>query len=88
MWRDQIISIEHGKIQKLARGLHAHRMLSNVFGPGPAVTVAIKSCHRIATTAAKLSAKNIRRHKRYCVEAMKRSSVEARIVSRTVHLTI
>jgi len=77
MWRDQIISIQHGKIQKLARGLYTHGVLTDIFRPGAAVTVAIKSCHRIATTAAKLSAKNIRRHKRYCDEAMKRSSVQA-----------
>ena len=61
--RHQIVPVENRKIQKLARGLHAHRVLTDIFRPGAAVTVAIKSCHRIATTAAKLSAKNIRRHK-------------------------
>src|SRR6266568_7577378 len=63
MWRDQVVSIKHGKIQKLARGLHTHRVLTDVFRPGAAVTVAIKSGHRIATTAFEFSSEDVCGHR-------------------------
>lgn len=62
MWRDQVVSIEHGKIQKLARGLHANRVLTDIFRPGAAVTVAIEPGHRIAATTFQFGSENIRRH--------------------------
>src|SRR5437870_3667866 len=62
MWGDQIISIEHGKIQKFAGCLHADRVQSDILGTGATKSVAIKSGHRIATTRAELGAKNVSRH--------------------------
>src|SRR2546428_48455 len=63
MWSDQVISIEHRKIQKFARRLHANRMQSHIFRTGTAKSVAIKSGHRVATTRAELGAKNVGRHR-------------------------
>jgi hypothetical protein len=63
MRRYQIVSIKHGKIEKLARGLNTDGVLPDIFRTGPAITVAIKAGQWIAATAAQLSAKNIGRHK-------------------------
>ena len=49
--RHQIVSIEHGKIEKLARYLHANSVLADVVRPSAAITVAIKSGARIAAAA-------------------------------------
>src|SRR5437870_13847848 len=62
MWCDQIISIEHRKIQKFARCPHADRVQTDIFRTGAAKSVAIKPSHRIATTRAELGAKNVSRH--------------------------
>ncbi len=86
MRRDQIVPVEHGEIEKLAGSLHANSVLPHIFGAGATITIAIKSGEWIATTAAKLRAKNISRHERQCVEAMKRSSVEAKIANRKLDL--
>ena len=62
--RYQIVSIEHGEIQKLARDFHAHRVQSDIFRSGATKSVAIESGHRIATTASKFSPENICGHER------------------------
>jgi len=67
MRRDQVVSIEHGKIQKLACGLHADGVLTDIFGSGPAKSVTIKSCHRIATAAFQFRSQHICRHKMIAV---------------------
>src|SRR5437660_4843995 len=62
-WRDQIVAVEHGKIEKLARHFHANSVQANILGAGPAKTVAIKSGQRIATTTFEFGAKNVRWHR-------------------------
>ena len=62
MRRHQIVSLKDGIIQEFARDLHTNRMLPDVFRPGPAISITIKSRHRIAATAAQLRPKNIRHH--------------------------
>jgi hypothetical protein len=47
---DKVIAVEHGKIEELARNLHADRMLADIFGAGAAKTVSVKSGHWIAAT--------------------------------------
>ena len=64
MRRHQIVSLKDRVIEKFPRHLHANRMLPDVLGTGSAISVPIKSGHRIATTAAELSPKNVRRHLR------------------------
>ena len=49
MWGDQIVPVKYGKIEKLARHLHADRVQAEVFRAGAAKPVAKKSGHRIAT---------------------------------------
>jgi len=62
--RYQIVSIEHGEIQKLARDFHAHRVQSDIFRSGATKSVAIESCHRIATTGSEFSPENVCGHQR------------------------
>ena len=61
-WRDQIVSIEHGKIEEFLSHLDTNGVKPYVVGTGAAIPVAIKSCERIATTATQFSAENIGRH--------------------------
>jgi len=49
-WRNQIVAVEHGKIQKLLRYFYANRVQTNVFGSSPTKAVAKKSGQRIAAT--------------------------------------
>jgi hypothetical protein len=42
--------------------LHANRVLTDIFRPGAAVTVAIEPGHRIAATTFQFGSENIRRH--------------------------
>ena len=60
--RDQIITIEHREIQKVAGYLHANGVETDVFRTGAAEPVAVKSGHRIATTTFQLRPKNVGRH--------------------------
>jgi len=62
--RYQIVSIEHGEIQKLARDFHAHRVQSDIFRSGATKSVAIESCHGIATTGSEFSPENVCGHQR------------------------
>jgi len=50
MRRNQIIAVEHGKIQKLLCDFNADSMLADVFRAGAAKTVAVESGQRVATT--------------------------------------
>src|ERR1017187_3397074 len=77
---NEVVSIEYGKIQKLASHLNANRVQTGVFGAGATIPVAIESGHRIAATAFQFCSKNIRWHwghsasKRLIVQALKRFS--------------
>jgi len=62
MRRHQIVPLKDRIIQEFARDLDADRVLPDVIRSGPAITITIKSRHRIAATAAQLSPKNIRDH--------------------------
>ena len=61
-WRDQIVSVEHGKIEKLARDFHADSMQPKIFRSGPTKTVAIKSGDRIAATTFEFGSQDVCRH--------------------------
>ena len=63
-WRDQIVPVEHGKIEKFLSDFYANRVQPNIFWPGATKSVAIESGHRIATTASKFSPENICGHER------------------------
>lgn len=77
MRRDEIVSIEHGKIQELASDLNANGVQTGVFGAGATISVAIESGDRIAATAFQFCSKNIRWHGRHF--ALKRLIVQARL---------
>ena len=62
--RDQVVPVEHGKIEKFLRDFYANRVQPNVFWPGATKSVAIESGHRIATTASKFSPENTCGHER------------------------
>jgi hypothetical protein len=77
---DQIVSIEHGKIEELSRDLNTDSVQSDIFRPGAAITVPIKSSHRIATAAAQLGSENVRGHERNSLlETMERKEVDDKI---------
>ena len=61
--RDEIVAIQHGKIEKLARDLNANSVQTDVLGSGSAKTVAKKSGHRIATTTFQLRSEDVSRHR-------------------------
>ena len=62
MRRDEVVSIKDGKVQELARCLHANGMQADVFRPGATITIAVKPRDRITATAFQFGSKNIRRH--------------------------
>jgi len=62
-WRDQVIAVQHGEIQKLLRDFHANRVLTHILRPGATETVTIKAGHWVATTTFQFCSQNIRRHK-------------------------
>ena len=51
MRRDQIVSIKHGEIEKLARHFYANGVLTDIVRAGATITIAIKSSPRIAAAA-------------------------------------
>src|SRR5437763_16977076 len=75
---DEIVPVEHGKIEKLARHLHADRVQPEVFRAGAAKPIAKKSGHRLAPTTLQFRSKEIRGHRvslareRRTVKALKR----------------
>jgi Golgi nucleoside diphosphatase len=77
---DQIVAIEHRKIEKFSRGLNTNRVQSHVLRTGAAVTVAVESGHRIAAAAFQFCSQDIRRHEPIFIKATKGSSVEAESV--------
>ena len=77
MWRDEIVAVEHGKIQKFTGDLHTDRVQPDVFGTGAAKTIAIKSGHRIATATFQFGPKNVCWHN--AINAGGRRSTTAKI---------
>ncbi len=51
MRRDQVIALEHGVIEKVARSLDANCVQTGILRSRPAVAVTIESGHRFATAA-------------------------------------
>ena len=62
MRRYQIVPVEHGEIEKLARDLHANGVQAGIFRSGATIAVAIKSGHRIAAATFQFCSENIGRH--------------------------
>ena len=60
--RDEIISLQHGKIQKLACHSCANRVKPDVARSGLAKSIAIKSSKRISTATLQFCSQNISRH--------------------------
>jgi 2'-5' RNA ligase len=61
-WRDQIVSVEHGKIEKFPCDFHANGVQPNVFRTGATETVAIKTGDRIATATFQFASENVGGH--------------------------
>ena len=61
-WCDKIVSVEHGKIEKLPGDFHANGMQPNVFRTGATKAVAIKAGNRIATATLQFASENVCRH--------------------------
>ena len=60
--RDQIVSVEHGKIEKFPCDFHANRVQPNVFRTGATKAVAIKAGDRIATATFQFASDNVGWH--------------------------
>ena len=58
-WRDQIVSVEHGKIEKFPCDFHANGVQPNVFRTGATKAVTIKAGDRIATATFQFASENI-----------------------------
>ena len=61
-WRDQIVSVEHGKIEKFPCDFHTNRVQPNVFRTGATKAVAIKAGDRIATATFQFASENVGGH--------------------------
>ena len=59
---DKIVPVEDREIEKLLCHFHANGMQADVLRPGAAISIAIKSGHRITATATQLSPENICGH--------------------------
>lgn len=62
--RHEIVPVKHREIEKLLCHFHANRMQTDVLRACAAVSIAIKSGHRLAATAAQLSPQHVRWHAR------------------------
>src|SRR5215469_5697881 len=62
MWRDQVIAVQHGEVQKLLRNFHANRVLTHILRTRATETVTIKAGHWIATTTFQFCSQNIGGH--------------------------
>jgi len=63
VWRDQVIAVQHGEIQKLLRNFHANGMLTHILWPCATETITIKASHWVATTTFQFCSQNVCRHK-------------------------
>jgi hypothetical protein len=62
MGRDQIVSVEHGKIEKFPCDFHANGVQPNVFRTGATKAIAIKAGNRIATATFQFASENVGGH--------------------------
>ena len=60
--RDQIVPVEHGKIEKFPCDFHTNRVQPNVFRTGATKAVAIKAGDRIATATFQFASENVGGH--------------------------
>jgi 2'-5' RNA ligase len=60
--RDQIVPVEHGKIEKFPCDFHANRVQPNIFRTSPTKSVAIKAGDRIATATFQFASENVGGH--------------------------
>ena len=65
--RDQIVSVEHRKVEKFLVYLDANGVLSNVVRTGSTVAVAVKTGEGVATTTFQFGAKDIGRHEKMVI---------------------
>ena len=61
-WGDQIVSVEHGEIEKFPCNFHANRVQPHVFGTGATKAVAIKAGDWIATATFQFASENVGGH--------------------------
>jgi hypothetical protein len=61
-WRDQIVSVEHGKIEKFPCDFHANRVEPNVLRTGATKAIAVKAGNRIATATFQFASENVGGH--------------------------
>src|SRR6266480_5501651 len=61
--RDQVVPIEHGKIQKLLCDFNTNGVLADIFRTCSTKAVAVESGDRVAATTFQFCSQNIRRHK-------------------------
>lgn len=59
---DQIVSIEHGEVEEVLIHEHANRVQPDILRPGAAITISVKSGHRITAAAAQFCSENVRWH--------------------------
>src|ERR1700730_5288760 len=62
MRRDQVVSLQHGKIEELASHLDANSVQPDVAGTGATVAVAIKAGEGIAAATLQLGAEDVCGH--------------------------
>ena len=73
----QIVPVQDGEIEELARGLHTHRVPPNILRAGAAIAVPIKSRDWITATTFEFRSEDICGHDtRRCDEELQRSSAE------------
>jgi hypothetical protein len=60
--RHEIVPVEDREIEKFLSYFDANGVLTNVIRTSPAISVPIKSSHRVATTTAEFGPKNVRQH--------------------------
>jgi hypothetical protein len=61
-WRDQIVPVEHGKIEKFLADFYANRVQPNIFRTSPTKSIAIKAGDRIATATFQFGSDNVGWH--------------------------
>jgi hypothetical protein len=59
---DQIVPVEHGKIEKFLGDFYANRVQPNVFRTSPTKSVAIKAGDRITTATFQFASENVGGH--------------------------
>ena len=64
MWRYEVIPVQNGEVEKLARRLNTNRVQAGVFRSGPAISIAKKAGHRITATTLQLGSQHVSRHNR------------------------